>query len=67
VNAKDGIGWTPLAYAVSNRNAQMTAFLINHRANVNALDNDGQSVLAIARHYNADVCAKMLMQFGARA
>jgi ankyrin repeat protein len=44
-NGKGGVGWTPLFCSVSARHPKTVDILLNHGVDVNALDQDGFSIL----------------------
>jgi hypothetical protein len=56
-------GWTPLHYAAKSGNKDVVEFLLEHKAEVNAEDNYGQTPLFLARNRNPDIAA-LLRQHG---
>ena len=65
--AKDENWYTPLHYAaIWNGQTETTAFLIANGAEVNAVDNDGNTSLALARERLFDALAELLRAHGGR-
>lgn len=52
VNAQDAHGWTPLMEAIRARKLDMMKFLVERGANVNAVTDDGHSVLEFSRRHS---------------
>ncbi len=44
-------GWSALTYAATRGDAEAVRLLLSHGADVNVLDKEGKSVLAVAREY----------------
>jgi len=60
------IGWTPLIYAASNSNANLTRYLIEKGANLNAKTSDGKTALSIALERENEVIVELLKANGAK-
>lgn len=58
-------GWTPLHYAATASDAQMTAVLIRHRADLNAASPNGTTPLMMAARYGSPESVQMLLKAGA--
>lgn len=64
VDSRDSDGWTPLMHAAYEGNIAKMSYLMAHRADVNAQDRDGRTVLQIAAEYNY-AAAHLLLTNGA--
>ena len=56
----DGYGWTALAYAAMNNDAEVAKVLLSAGANPSILDNEGNSAEMLANRYEAWATAKIL-------
>ena len=66
VNTKDKNGWTPLDWAVMNRNPDVTYELLKGGARINARDEFGNTPLMKAAYYNENPdVVQVLVDFGA--
>ncbi|KAH6970692.1 hypothetical protein BKA56DRAFT_559122 [Ilyonectria sp. MPI-CAGE-AT-0026] len=62
INATNDEGWTPLLYAVSNRNEEIVQLLLaNDGVDINAKDGDGWSPLLWAARHGDVVVARLLL------
>ncbi len=64
---RDAQGLTQLMWAVVGGNPDVVEFLIERGADVNAVDNEGRSVLDHALEMRREGIATMLREHGARA
>lgn len=62
----DMIGWTPLFLAVSDENENLVKFLIDNGANVNAKNNNGDTVLSMAVKNGNEKIIGQLKSHGAK-
>ena len=65
INAADDYGWTPLHYAVSRRQGEMVALLLERGAAIAPRDRIGRSPLDLAAQYNLPDMAELLISRGA--
>jgi ankyrin repeat protein len=47
INLKDSSGYTPLFYAVLNKNFKLVKLLVEHGANIDVCDNEGRFLMSI--------------------
>jgi ankyrin repeat protein len=66
LTSNSGSGWTALHFAAFEGNLEVVNYLIKHGANVNAVSDDGSSVLALAKSGNFDEVVTALRKSGAR-
>jgi ankyrin repeat protein len=65
VNAHDNrLGRTPLHWAVGKRNIQGVRLLLEHGADVNALDKLGRTPSQLGSELNADEIVELLSKYG---
>jgi len=65
VNAADDYGWTPLLIAVINDNLEATKVLLNHGANINAVNSDFENAFIVAIENGAsDNLIELLVKHG---
>lgn len=67
IEARDGIGYTALAHAVSFCRPEITSFLLEAGADVHAIDNWGQSILGWAVEGGSAACVDLLLRSGSVA
>lgn len=66
LNVQDDKGYTPLMYAITNHNLNMVKLLVEHGADVNLCNNNGQSPLEIAYLYDSPEITEYLYSKGAK-
>lgn len=49
LNAKESHGWSPLIVAVYSSNYEMVKYLIEHKADINVINNNGTTLLMYAK------------------
>ena len=68
INAQDDIGRTAVMMAIEEdwAGTAWVEFLIEHKADVNLLDNDGDSALDLAKHHRRNDIVDLLLANGAK-
>ena len=63
INIKDNIGYTPLMYAIKNKNYAIIKLLTkNPNLNINVINNDGECALHIACNYDQESIVNLLLE-----
>jgi ankyrin repeat-rich membrane spanning protein len=65
VDARGGCGWTPFIWAAYSGHVDVCTVLLEHKADIEAVDDDGCNALSYALSEKEDDCARLLIENGA--